>query len=130
MARICVDLDGVICTLKKPGETYADVQPIEGVVEKLKALRQNGHYIIIQTARHMKTCNGNVGQVVNRIGAITLQWLSDNDIEYDEIYFGKPWAELYIDDNALRFSNWDVIADDGGNLPQSTESKHAKQAVL
>lgn len=130
MARICVDLDGVICTLKKPGETYADVQPIEGVVEKLKALRQNGHYIIIQTARHMKTCNGNVGQVVNRIGAVTLQWLSDNDIEYDEIYFGKPWAELYIDDNALRFSNWDVIADDGGNLPQSTESKHAKQAVV
>ncbi|MDQ3278309.1 MAG: capsular biosynthesis protein [Bacteroidota bacterium] len=130
MARICVDLDGVICTLKKPGETYADVQPIEGVVEKLKALRQNGHYIIIQTARHMKTCNGNVGQVVNKIGAITLQWLSDHGIEYDEIYFGKPWAELYIDDNAHRFTSWNFIADDGSNLPQSTESKHAKQAVV
>lgn len=130
MARICVDLDGVICTLKQPGETYADVRPIEGAVEKLKALRRNGHYIIIQTARHMKTCNGNVGQVVARIGAVTLQWLSDNDVEYDEIYFGKPWAELYIDDNALRFTHWDALADDGSNLPQSTESKHAKKMAV
>ena len=130
MARICVDLDGVICTFKNPGETYADVKPIEGVVEKLKALRRNGHYIIIQTARHMKTCNGNVGQVVNKIGAITLQWLSDNDIEYDEIYFGKPWAELYIDDNALRFTSWDLIADDGSNFPKNAEKEHSKAAVV
>ncbi|MBL7713297.1 MAG: capsular biosynthesis protein [Chitinophagaceae bacterium] len=122
MKRICIDLDGVICTLKRPDETYADVQPLPGAAEKIRELRANGHYVIIQTARHMKTCNGNVGLVVQRIGSITLKWLADNNIEYDEIYFGKPWAELYIDDNALRFSAWDVVAGDGSNLPRSTES--------
>lgn len=127
MARICIDLDGVICTLKQPGETYADVQPIPGVVEKLKALRANGHYIIIQTARHMKTCNGNVGMVIQRVGPITLQWLADHGIEYDEIYFGKPWAEIYIDDNALRFSSWNDIADDGSDLPKNRESELEKK---
>lgn len=123
MARICIDLDGVICSLKQPGETYADVTPIPGAIEKMRALRAAGHYLILNTARHMKTCNGNVGQVVQRIGEITLKWLSDHGVEYDEIYFGKPWAELYIDDNALRFSDWASIAGDGSNLPRSTESK-------
>ena len=123
MARICIDLDGVICSLKKSGETYADVTPLPGAIEKLKAMRAAGHYIILNTARHMKTCNGNTGLVVARIGAVTLQWLADHGVEYDEIYFGKPWAELYIDDNAMRFSNWDEIAGDGSNLPRSTESK-------
>jgi len=130
MARICIDLDGVICNFKKGNETYADISPILGAMEKLKELRANGHYIIIQTARHMKTCNGNVGMVVSRIGQITLKWLSDHKIEYDEIYFGKPWAEIYIDDNALRFNNWDEIAGDGGNIPRSTESQKADKSEI
>jgi capsule biosynthesis phosphatase len=129
MARICIDLDGVICSLKKAHETYADVTPIPGVADKLKRLRENGHYIIIQTARHMKTCNGNVGMVVKRVGQVTLDWLDKHGIEYDEIYFGKPWAELYIDDNAMRFSKWDDIADDGHNLPRSTESQATKHSI-
>ena len=131
MTRICIDLDGVICTLKQPGETYAEVKLLPGAMEKLQQLREHGHYIIIQTARHMKTCNGNVGMVVNKIGHITLQWLADNNVPYDEIYFGKPWAELYIDDNALRFVDWEQIAGDGSNLPVSNEStmKHINKQI-
>jgi len=126
MARICIDLDGVICDFKREGETYADVRPITGAIEKLNELRENGHYIIIQTARHMKTCHGNVGQVISRVGLITQQWLANHKVPYDEIYFGKPWAEIYIDDNAFRFSDWNEIAGDGSSLPVSTESKHKK----
>ena len=129
MARICIDLDGVICTIKQANETYADVKPIEGAIEKLKKLRENGHYIILHTARHMKTCNGNVGMVISRIGGITLKWLADHNVEYDEIFFGKPWAELYIDDNAFRFMSWNDIEDDGSNLPRSTESKITNTTV-
>ncbi|MDR3681756.1 MAG: hypothetical protein P4L41_17440 [Flavipsychrobacter sp.] len=128
MTRICIDLDGVICDFKKEGETYADVRPIPGAIEKLKELRANGHYLIIHTARHMKTCEGNVGRVISKVGAVTLQWLADHNVEYDEIYFGKPWAEVYIDDNALRFANWQNIEGNGSNLPRSTESKkHIEQ---
>lgn len=126
MKRICIDLDGVICTLKQANETYADVQPMPGVAEKLRQLRASGHYVIIQTARHMKTCNGNVGLVVKRVGQITLDWLEKNGIEYDEIYFGKPWAEIYIDDNAFRFNGWDEINENGDNLPKSNESEKVK----
>jgi capsule biosynthesis phosphatase len=78
---------------------------------------------MIQTARHMKTCDGNVGKVVARQGKTTLDWLEKHGIEYDEIFFGKPWAQVYIDDNAMRFSSWEEIDGDGSNLPTSTESK-------
>lgn len=126
--RICIDLDGVICHLKRPGETYADVAPIDGAVEKLRALRAAGHTIILFTARHMKTCNGNPGLAVARIGAITLEWLGRHGVEYDEIHFGKPWADVYIDDNALRFQSWSVVSDDGADLPRSTEATLAQTA--
>lgn len=121
--RICIDLDGVICGLKGPQQTYADVQPLPGAVAKLKRLKENGHCIIIFTARHMKTCNGNVHKVLARIGKITLEWLDRHQIAYDEIVFGKPWADVYIDDNAFRFDAWDQIADDGADLPTSHEKR-------
>jgi capsule biosynthesis phosphatase len=119
--RICIDLDGVICELRKPGETYQELRPVPGAVEKVRALRQAGHYIIIATARHMKTCGGNVGQVVARQGATTLEWLSRHGIEYDEIHFGKPHAHVYIDDNAYTFRSWEAIAADGSSLPVNRE---------
>jgi capsule biosynthesis phosphatase len=121
--KICVDLDGVICTLKKKGETYADVKLKPGVQETLKKYKDEGHYIIIQTARHMKTCESNIGLVNKRITKITLDWLDDHNIEYDEIYFGKPWCDVYIDDNAYRFEGWDKIQNPVEDLPLSSENR-------
>jgi capsule biosynthesis phosphatase len=115
--RICLDLDGVICDFKKEGETYSDVKPINGAVEKIKCLKDSGHYIIINTARHMKTCGSNLGLLNARISKITIEWLEKHDIPFDEIYFAKPWAQIYIDDNAFRFTNWEEISDSGDNLP-------------
>ena len=40
--KICVDLDGVICELRKPDQSYAEVRPIPGAVEKLRALHAAG----------------------------------------------------------------------------------------
>jgi capsule biosynthesis phosphatase len=122
--RICIDLDGVISQLKKEGQTYDQLEPVPGAIEKMKQLKAAGHYIIIQTARHMKTCDGNVGRVQARIAAITLNWLEKHKIPYDEIYFGKPWAQIYIDDNCFRFENWDQIAGDGSNFPANKEESH------
>jgi capsule biosynthesis phosphatase len=121
MARICLDLDGVIAELKKPGQTYRTLDPVPGAVEKLRAFKAAGHYLIIQTARHMKTCGANVGLVNARIAKDTLDWLEDHGIPYDEIYFGKPWAQIYIDDNGFRFLDWNAIADDASNLPGNRE---------
>ncbi len=110
--RIVIDLDGTICTLKQKHETYAEVLVKPGAVEFIKKLRAEGHYIIIQTARNMATCEGNVGKVMKNVGKITLEWLEKNNVEYDEIYFGKPNGHLYIDDRALRFENWNSLTEE------------------
>ena len=38
--RIVFDLDGVICELKKPSESYADVIPKNDIIEKMKDLKK------------------------------------------------------------------------------------------
>ena len=64
--RICIDLDGVICNLKKGEESYEDLKPMAGSVEKINQLKNSGHYIIIHTARRMKTHNYNKGKLIKK----------------------------------------------------------------
>jgi capsule biosynthesis phosphatase len=119
--KICIDVDGVLCELRRANQTYADVQPLPGAVEKMTALKASGHYLILNTARHMVTCNSNVGLVVARQGKILMDWLARHNIPYDELWFGKPHADVYLDDNAYRFQNWSEIAPDGSTFPVSHE---------
>jgi capsule biosynthesis phosphatase len=109
--RIVIDLDGTICAIKKEQQTYTDVSPLPGAVERLRELKAAGHYLIISTARNMATQESNLGRVVKNIGKITLDWLEEHQVPYDEIYFGKPNADLYIDDRALRFEHWEAVTD-------------------
>ena len=107
--RIVVDLDGTICPIRQDPQTYADLVPLPGAIDTLNQLRADGAYIIIQTARNMKTQGGNVGKVMQNVGKITLDWLAKYEVPYDEIFFGKPNGEVYLDDRAFRFESWDDI---------------------
>lgn len=49
----------------------------------------------------MKTHQGNVGAVVADISKITIDTLEKFQIPYDELYFGKPYADFYVDDLAV-----------------------------
>lgn len=104
--KIVIDLDGTLCSLRKSGQDYSQVTPNDGAVEYVKSLKEKGHYIIIQTARHMETCGSNVWLINARVGKKTLDWLEKYDIPYDEIFFGKPNADIYIDDKADIYYGW------------------------
>ena len=111
--RICIDLDGTICNIRQEGESYADVKVKPYAAERIKALRAAGHTVIIYTARNMGTSGHNVGKALKNIGKITFEWLEKNKIEYDEIFFGKPNADIMIDDRAFRFQdNWNRITEE------------------
>ena len=101
LLRICFDLDNTLVTYPKIPNDYTTVEPIEQTINFLKYLKTFGHTIIINTARRMKTHNGNLGSVIADIGKITFDTLEKFEIPYDEIYFGKPNADFYIDDNAV-----------------------------
>lgn len=99
--RICFDLDNTLVTYPSTPDDYTTVQPIESNISYLKMLRKMGHIIVIHTARRMKTFGGNLGQVMVDIGLLTFNQLNKFNIEYDEIYFGKPNCDFYIDDKAV-----------------------------
>ena len=99
--RFCFDLDNTIVTYPKIPGDYTSVEPIKKTVEYLKFLKSQGHYIIIHTARRMKTHKGNIGGIIADVGKITLDTLEKFNIPYDEILFGKPHADFYIDDLAV-----------------------------
>ena len=103
--RIVLDLDGVICSLKKPNETYLEVQPNEDVISKMREWKKEGHYLIIHTGRHMRTCDGDIAEVIKKIGPVTSEWLKKWDVPFDEIHYGKPYGDVYIDDLGITFSS-------------------------
>ena len=98
--RYCFDLDNTLVTFPINGD-YTTVKPIQKNINFAKYLKNFGHTIIIYTARRMNTHNGNVGKLLIDIGKITFETLEKFNIPCDEIYFGKPYADIYIDDLAL-----------------------------
>ena len=106
--RICFDLDNTLVSYPLISGDYTSVKPIDNNIEFLRSLKQAGHTIIIYTARRMKTHGGNTGKLMKDIGKITFDTLDKFNIPYDEIYFGKPHADFYIDDKAINaFSELD-----------------------
>ncbi|MDB5685596.1 MAG: hypothetical protein JWR77_185 [Rhizorhabdus sp.] len=102
---IVFDIDGTICPIKGSDESYDDIVPHPEVVERLKEYRADGFYIILSTARNMKTYNGNIGLLVANTAKQLYGWLDRHDIPYDELHVGKPWpgkGGFYVDDKAIR----------------------------
>ena len=99
--RICFDLDNTLVTYPTIPNDYSSVKPIQKMIQLLNALKKNGHEIIIYTARRMKTHQNNVGKVIKDIALVTINTLEKFNIPYDELIFGKPIADIYIDDRAL-----------------------------
>ena len=77
----------------------------------MRNLKDQGHYLIIHTGRHMRTCNGDVAKVIEKIGKITEDWLEKWNVPYDELVFGKPYADIYIDDLGVEFSTSEKLGE-------------------
>lgn len=100
--RFCFDLDNTLVSYPKIKNDYSSVEPIQRNIDFCNFLKENGHTIIIYTARRMRTHNGNIDAVISDIGKITIESLNKFNIQYDEIIFGKPYAHFYIDDLAVK----------------------------
>lgn len=99
--RVCFDIDNTLVTFPKRPNDYSTVEPIFKTIQIVQELKRQGHTVVLYTARRMKTFNGNVAKAVADIAEITFQTLEKFNIPFDEIYFGKPHADIYIDDLAV-----------------------------
>lgn len=108
--RICIDLDGTICTLQNKKGDYENAEPNKDAIETINGWHDDGHHIIIFTARRMRTHEGDVQKVILDIGKLTVDWLERHGVRYHELIFGKPYAHVYIDDLAWRYDgSWNNV---------------------
>jgi len=99
--RICFDLDNTLVTPPYILRDYSTVKPIQNMIDLAKKLKSEGHIIIIHTARKMLSNSHNTGAAIANIAKLTIETLDNFEIPYDELIFGKPYAEIYIDDKAF-----------------------------
>ena len=91
-----IDIDGVVCTTY--GTDYGAAVPVQYVIDRIALLKQQGHKIIFHTAR------GTVSNTDWR--EMTERQFARWGLPYDELHFGKPAGDVYIDDKALNVSDW------------------------
>src|ERR1044072_1051619 len=102
---VVIDVDGTLADRCGAGQSYAEVNAVPGVVEKIRALKAQGYWIILYTSRNMRTYGGNIGKIMRHTAPVLVEWLARQEIPYDELHVGKPWCGhdgFYVDDRAIR----------------------------
>lgn len=93
---ICFDLDGTLCT--NTWGDYASAEPLPWAVDLVNELSEAGHRIIVHTARGTTTG-------IDWRPATEAQ-LTSWGVRYDELRFGKPQADVYVDDRTHHVDAW------------------------
>lgn len=90
------DIDGTICTFTD-GD-YEKAIPFREVIKRVNCLYDEGNRVVFYTGRGSST------------GIdwrdLTTRQLEEWGVKYHELYMGKPYADLYIDDRAVNTAEW------------------------
>ena len=92
----CFDIDGTLCS-NTEGH-YDKATPFLENIARVNSYFEQGHRIILYTAR------GSTTGIDWR--ELTEKQLAEWGLKYHELYFGKPTADVYIDDKAINLNNW------------------------
>jgi hypothetical protein len=91
MRTYVLDIDGVVCKTKN-GD-YRNAKPLKGRIAKINKLYKDGNTIIFYTSRGYLT-------KINWSG-LTDKQFKRWKVKHHEIIFGKPYADVYVDDHAM-----------------------------
>lgn len=93
------DLDDTISIHKN--RDYPNARPIEKTIAQMRKLKADGWDITIYTSRGQVSCNGDLQLIEQRNRAVAEEWLKKHEVPYDRLVFGKPIADLYVDDKGI-----------------------------
>ena len=89
--RYCFDIDGTICS--NTDGNYEIAEPFKDRIEKINQLYDDGNSILFFTAR------GSTTKINWK--KLTEDQLQEWGVKYTKLIFGKPEADIYIDDKAV-----------------------------
>lgn len=105
LKRIVIDVDDVISFHKN--RDYANAIPNKEVIKKINQLYDKQKYhVTLYTSRGMVSCNGNLKLIIEKNDKILREWLKEHNVHYDELIFGKPIADMYIDDKCMNVKDF------------------------
>jgi len=93
---VCVDIDGTLLTYEDY-EKNKWGQPIPHAMYVLNEWIENDVHVVLFTAR---------GE--DEKSALE-KHLKDYKVPYDTLIMGKPHADFYVDDRAIKFTRWDEV---------------------
>ena len=91
--RYVIDIDGTICSVTN--SDYKNAKPFHDRINRINKLYNCGAYIILFTARGMSTSSK------DKYTELTVKQLKSWNVKYDELIFGKPAGDIYIDDKGV-----------------------------
>lgn len=112
----CFDIDGVIATIV-PGNRYDLAEPQQENINLVNTLYEQGHRIILFTARGSLT---GIDWT-----EITRNQLNTWGVNYHELAFGKPAADYYIDDKLLPMKTLQTLVS-GTGRKSPRQRRHVK----
>ncbi len=102
---VCFDIDNVICRTEK--NFYKKSLPIKKNIKAINKLFDHGYYVKLFTARFMGRSKENKNLAIKKGYILTKKQLKMWGVKYNELIFGKPSYDLYVDDKSHNFSkNW------------------------
>ena len=102
---LVIDVDGTLCPIKGPSESYSDLPVHVEMRDRLRQLSGDGWRIILHSSRGMRTYDGNADEIMINVFPVLESWLKRHQVPFDEIHLCKPWPGengFYIDDRAVR----------------------------
>ena len=97
----CFDLDNVLCRTIK--NNYEESIPLKKNINVVNQLYIEGHYIKIFTARYMGRNKEDTFKAKRQAQNITKVQLKKWQVNYNQLIFGKPSFDIYIDDKNYLF---------------------------
>ncbi len=94
------DIDGTICT-QTEGD-YENATPYRDRIDSINDLYDAGHHIIMLTARGMGRTGQNELEAYRLLYDFTLNQLNKWGVRFHKLMLGKPQADYYIDDKAIK----------------------------
>lgn len=98
-----IDIDDTISTTVN--RDFENSKPITKVIDKVNLLHDKGWKIVLYTARGQKSCK-TIEEMHEKYEGVTRKWLEKHGVKYDELLFGKPNADYYVDDKAMSISDF------------------------
>ena len=93
------DIDGTICSDTK-GD-YFKAKPNFNRIQIINNLFEIGNEIVIFTARGMGTFDNDQIKAKGKWESFTIDQLSMWGVKYQDLIFGKPSGDYYIDDKGI-----------------------------